>query len=112
MKIAVCTACLTSFLVCMGDVSAAVELHAVRCVTGTIHAVMNRAGWGVPLPVVCKICQQDWHFDDGYLKRHPHLWESRIICLVLLKTLGDTAQGSYSPPTVQEQKPMSEVSLR
>lgn len=32
------------FLVCMGDVSAAVELHAVRCVTGTIHAVMNRTG--------------------------------------------------------------------
>lgn len=88
------------FLVRMGDVSAAVQFHKVRCVTGTIHAVMNKEGWGAPLPVVCKICQQDWHFDDGYLKRHSRLWESQIICVVLLKTLGDTTQGSYSPPKV------------
>lgn len=87
-------------------------MHCVHCVTRTIHAVMNRAGWGSSVPAVWKICQQDWHFDDGYLKRHSRLWERWIICLVLLQTLGDTAQGSHPPPTVYEQKPMSEVSLR
>lgn len=87
-------------------------MHCVHCITRTIHAVMNRAGWGASVPAVCKTCQQDWHFDDGYLKRHSRLWERRIICLVLLQTLGDTAQGSHPPPTVHEQKPMSEVSLR
>lgn len=52
-------------------------------------------------------------------KIHSRLWERWIICLVLHKTLCDTAQGFHPPPppsapapAVWEQKPVSEVWLR
>lgn len=96
----ICFIYFTSENLFMWDISATAELNAVHCVTGSFLRNMKRAGRGVLVPVGCEIFWQNWHLDDGYLKRHSRLWERRIICLVLHKTLSDTTQGFHLPPMV------------